>query len=68
MRRLHTAVGGSLGGMQVLQWALDHPTEIERGVLVCASAKLTAQNIAFSHAAALGDPARRRATAWRSRA
>jgi len=51
VRRLHTAVGGSLGGMQVLQWALDHPTEIERGVLVCASARLTAQNIAFSKTA-----------------
>jgi homoserine O-acetyltransferase/O-succinyltransferase len=51
VRRLYGAIGGSLGGMQVLQWALDHPAEIERGVLVCASAKLTAQNIAFSHAA-----------------
>ena len=51
VRRLHTAVGGSLGGMQVLQWALDHPAEIERGVLVCASARLTAQNIAFSKTA-----------------
>jgi homoserine O-acetyltransferase/O-succinyltransferase len=48
VRRLHTAIGGSLGGMQVLQWALDHPNEIERGVLVGASARLTAQNIAFS--------------------
>ena len=30
-----------------LQWALDHPDEIERAVLVCASARLTAQNIAL---------------------
>jgi homoserine O-acetyltransferase/O-succinyltransferase len=51
VRRLHGAIGGSLGGMQVLQWALDHPGEIERGVLVCASARLTAQNIAFSKTA-----------------
>ena len=34
--------------MQVLQWALDHPDEIENGILVCASARLSAQNIAFS--------------------
>ena len=27
--RLHAAIGGSLGGMQVLQWALDHPDEID---------------------------------------
>jgi homoserine O-acetyltransferase len=49
--RLHAAVGGSLGGMQILQWALDHPDEIERAVLVCATARLTAGNIAFSKVA-----------------
>ncbi len=48
IERLHGAIGGSLGGMQVLQWALDHPDEIGNGVLVCASARLSAQNIAFS--------------------
>jgi len=45
---LHGAIGGSLGGMQVLQWAMDYPGEIDNGVLVCASARLSAQNIAFS--------------------
>ncbi|HXP37765.1 MAG TPA: alpha/beta fold hydrolase [Solirubrobacteraceae bacterium] len=48
--RLHAAVGGSLGGMQALQWALDHPHELERAILVCASARLSAQNLAFSKA------------------
>ncbi|HSD80591.1 MAG TPA: homoserine O-acetyltransferase [Solirubrobacteraceae bacterium] len=42
------AIGGSLGGMQVLQWALDHPGELQGAVLVCATARLSAQNIAFS--------------------
>jgi homoserine O-acetyltransferase/O-succinyltransferase len=57
--RLHAAVGGSLGGMQVLQWALDYPEEIERAVLVCVSARLNAQNIALTavaRAAIMGDP------------
>jgi homoserine O-acetyltransferase len=49
--RVHAAVGGSLGGMQILQWTLDHPDEIERAVLVCATARLSAQNIAFSKVA-----------------
>ncbi|WP_037494199.1 homoserine O-acetyltransferase MetX [Solirubrobacter soli] len=49
--KVHAAVGGSLGGMQILQWALDHPDEIERAVLVCATARLTAGNIAFSKVA-----------------
>jgi homoserine O-acetyltransferase len=48
IERLHGAIGGSLGGMQVLQWAMDHPGEVEHGVLVCASARLTAQNVALS--------------------
>ncbi len=48
IRQLHGAIGGSLGGMQVLQWAIDHPGEIRNAVLVCASARLSAQNIAFS--------------------
>ncbi len=46
--RLYAAVGGSLGGMQVLQWAIDDPGAIERAVLVAASSRLSAQNIAFS--------------------
>ncbi|MDO9455170.1 homoserine O-acetyltransferase [Nocardioides sp.] len=46
--RLHAAVGGSLGGMQVLQWAVDDPGAIDRALLVAASSRLTAQNIAFS--------------------
>jgi homoserine O-acetyltransferase len=42
-----TAIGGSLGGMQALQWALDYPDELRSAILVCASARLSAQNIAF---------------------
>src|SRR5919112_1926461 len=49
--KVYAAVGGSLGGMQILQWSLDHPDEIERAVLVCATARLSAQNIAFSKVA-----------------
>jgi homoserine O-acetyltransferase/O-succinyltransferase len=59
IERLYAAVGGSLGGMQVLQWALDHPTEIERAVLVCVSARLNAQNIALTavaRGAIMSDP------------
>lgn len=46
--RFAAVVGGSLGGMQVLQWALDHPTELGRAMVFAASSRLTAQNIAFS--------------------
>jgi homoserine O-acetyltransferase/O-succinyltransferase len=46
--RVMAAVGGSLGGMQVLQWATEHPEQIEHAVMIAASARLSAQNIAFS--------------------
>lgn len=48
IERLHAAVGGSLGGMQILQWTLDAPGQIDNAVIVAASSRLTAQNIAFS--------------------
>jgi homoserine O-acetyltransferase len=51
VERVHATVGGSLGAMQALQWSLDQPEEVERAVLVCCSARLTAQNIAFSKVA-----------------
>jgi homoserine O-acetyltransferase len=34
--------------MQVLQWALDHPDEVANALVIAASSRLTAQNIAFS--------------------
>ncbi len=46
--RLLVALGGSLGGMQVLDWALSHPDEVSHAIVVAASSRLTAQNIAFS--------------------
>ncbi|MEI7625543.1 MAG: homoserine O-acetyltransferase [Actinomycetota bacterium] len=48
IQRVHGIVGGSLGGMQALQWALDFPTEVDRCVLAGVSARLSAQNIGFS--------------------
>ena len=46
--RMLAAIGGSLGGMQALQWALDHPSDLAGALVICASSRLSAQNIAFS--------------------
>lgn len=46
--RLLAAIGGSLGGMQVLHWGLAHSDEIANAIVIAASSRLTAQNIAFS--------------------
>lgn len=48
IERWSAVVGGSLGGMQVLDWSLSHPTEMDRVVIIAASSRLNAQNIAFS--------------------
>jgi len=48
IERLLAALGGSLGGMQVLQWALSYPEQVTNAAIVAASSRLTAQNIAFS--------------------
>jgi len=44
-------IGGSLGGMQVLQWAIDFPQRIEHALVIAAAPKLSAQNIAFNEVA-----------------
>ncbi|MCP5162365.1 MAG: homoserine O-acetyltransferase [Hahellaceae bacterium] len=44
-------VGGSLGGMQALQWAIDLPDRVHHAVIIASTPKLTAQNIAFNEVA-----------------
>ena len=44
-------IGGSLGGMQVLQWNIDFPERLEHAVVIAAAPKLTAQNIGFNEVA-----------------
>lgn len=41
-------VGGSMGGMQVLQWAIDYPDKLHHALVIAAAPKLSAQNIAFN--------------------
>jgi len=56
MRRLEidqwaAVVGGSLGGMQVLQWSISYPDALRHAVVIAAAPKLSAQNIAFNEVA-----------------
>lgn len=44
---LVAVVGGSMGGMQVLQWASDYPERMFSAVCVASAARHSAQNIAF---------------------
>jgi homoserine O-acetyltransferase len=51
IERPFAGMGGSLGGMQILQWVLDHPHELKNALLICATSRLTPENIAFSSVA-----------------
>ncbi|HLS43116.1 MAG TPA: homoserine O-acetyltransferase [Paenalcaligenes sp.] len=44
-------MGGSLGGMQALSWAISLPHRVENCVVIASTPKLTAQNIAFNEVA-----------------
>ena len=53
-------VGGSLGGMQAMRWALEYPDRIRHCVVIAAAMKLSAQNLAFNEVARqaiMSDPA-----------
>jgi homoserine O-acetyltransferase/O-succinyltransferase len=41
-------IGGSLGGMQVLEWAARYPDQIRAAICLASAARLTAQGIAFN--------------------
>lgn len=44
-------VGGSLGGMQAMQWSIDYPDRLRHCFIIAAAPKLSAQNIAFNEVA-----------------
>ncbi len=44
-------IGGSLGGMNAMRWALEYPDRVRHCVVIASAMKLTAQNIAFNEIA-----------------
>ena len=59
IRRFAAVMGGSLGGMQALAWAIRYPQRIARALVIAAAPNLSAQNIAFNEvarAAIMTDP------------
>ncbi|MBC7921061.1 MAG: homoserine O-acetyltransferase [Ferruginibacter sp.] len=48
IRRIHTCIGGSLGGQQALEWAIRQPDLIEHLVLIATNARHSAWGIAFN--------------------
>jgi len=48
---LAAVMGGSLGGMQALSWALQYPDRVRHAVVIAGAPNLTAENIAFNEVA-----------------
>jgi homoserine O-acetyltransferase len=48
IERLHAVIGGSMGGMQTLQWAIDFPERVGRYIALACCARHNAQAIAFN--------------------
>ena len=51
IERFAAVMGGSLGAMQALQWAIAYPERIANSIVVAAAPRLSAQNIAFNEVA-----------------
>jgi len=51
IERLAAVIGGSLGGMQALSWAIQYPERIGHCIAIATTPKLSAQNIAFNDVA-----------------
>ncbi|MGH8847118.1 MAG: homoserine O-succinyltransferase MetX [Polaromonas sp.] len=51
IQTLAAVMGGSLGGMQALDWTLQYPERVRHAVVVASAPNLTAENIAFNEVA-----------------
>ena len=51
IRQFAAVMGGSLGGMQALSWAIRYPGRIRHALVIAAAPNLSAQNIAFNEVA-----------------
>ena len=51
IERFAAVMGGSLGAMQALHWAIAYPQRIANAIVIAAAPRLSAQNIAFNEVA-----------------
>ena len=47
VQRLYAVIGGSFGGMQIIEWVARYSEEIDRAIIVASAASLNSQALAF---------------------
>jgi homoserine O-acetyltransferase len=48
IKKLVNVIGGSMGGMQALEWAVRYPEQVKSAAVIAATARLSPQGIAFN--------------------
>lgn len=48
IEKLLMVVGGSMGGMQVLDWAINYPRDVRSAMVIASTGRLSPQSIAFN--------------------
>jgi len=48
IEKLFAVAGGSMGGMQALQWTIQYPDRVKHALVLASTTRLTAQGIAFN--------------------
>lgn len=48
VRKLHTVAGGSMGGMQAMQFVISYPDMVKSAILIATTSRLSPQAIAFN--------------------
>ena len=48
IKKLLSVAGGSMGGMQALEWSIQYPEMVQSCVVIASASRLSAQNIAFN--------------------
>ncbi|MFC1496549.1 homoserine O-acetyltransferase [Candidatus Margulisiibacteriota bacterium] len=59
IKKLYSITGGSMGGMQVLEWVISYPEMLQSAIPVATTSRLSAQGIAFNEVgrrAIMADP------------
>ncbi|MCI0183241.1 MAG: homoserine O-acetyltransferase [Acidibacillus sp.] len=48
VKQLHAVIGGSMGGMQALEWSIMYPDIVEHAVIIAANAEFSAMGLAYN--------------------